>query len=140
MTETVADWERRLGNCDPQPGREEWLEHCVNVTAYAPAMSNDPAAALVVAMIIAFFVTDPIIDRHSDRIVGVRCKDGREFRAPFVVAADGNSSRLGLAMGLTKRDDRPMGVAVRTYVESPRDREPYLDSWLELWDEVKSPE
>lgn len=79
-------------------------------------------------------VTDPIIDRHSDRIVGVRCKDGREFRAPFVVAADGNSSRLGLAMGLTKRDDRPMGVAVRTYVESPRDREPYLDSWLELWD------
>jgi hypothetical protein len=49
MTETVADWERRLGNCDPQPGREEWLEHCVNVTAYAPAMSNDPAAALVVA-------------------------------------------------------------------------------------------
>ncbi|WP_097677294.1 geranylgeranyl reductase family protein [Nigerium massiliense] len=79
-------------------------------------------------------VSEPILDPRTDRIVGVRCKDGREFRAPFVVAADGNSSRLALAMGLAKREDRPMGVAVRTYVESPRSDEPYLDSWLELWD------
>ena len=36
-----------------------------------------------------------------------------------VVAADGNSSRLSVAMGLRKRDDRPIGVAVRTYYTSP---------------------
>ena len=35
--------------------------------------------------------------------------------APLVVAADGNSTRLSLAMGLHRREDRPMGVAVRTY-------------------------
>ena len=51
-------------------------------------------------------VTEPIIDPRTDRIAGVRSKDGREFRAPMVVAADGNSTRLALAMGLTKRDDR----------------------------------
>ncbi len=79
-------------------------------------------------------VTAPVLDERTDRIVGVTTKDGRTFRAPVVVAADGNSSRLGLAMGLTRRDDRPMGVAVRTYYRSPRHDDDWLESWLELWD------
>lgn len=37
-------------------------------------------------------------------------------------------------MGLQKRDDRPMGVAVRRYYESPRSKDDYLESHLELWD------
>ena len=37
-------------------------------------------------------------------------------------------------MGLHKRDDRPMGVAVRTYYRSPRHDDDWLESWLELWD------
>ena len=56
------------------------------------------------------------------------------YRARVVVAADGNSSRLSIAMGLRKRDDRPMGVAVRTYYTSPRHDDDYLESWLDLWD------
>ncbi|WP_285731777.1 geranylgeranyl reductase family protein [Nocardiopsis sp. ATB16-24] len=83
-------------------------------------------------------VTGPLMDERSNRIVGVHAKDAdREpvtFRAPLVVAADGNSSRLSVAMGIRKRDDRPMGVAVRTYFESPRHKDDYLESWLELWD------
>src|SRR5699024_7310559 len=31
-----------------------------------------------------------------------------------------------------KRDDRPLGVAVRTYHSSPRHDDDYLESWLEL--------
>jgi geranylgeranyl reductase family protein len=58
----------------------------------------------------------------------------RKYRARLVVAADGNSSRLSLAMGLRRRDDRPLGVAVRTYYTSPRHDDDYLESWLELWD------
>ena len=79
-------------------------------------------------------VTAPVIDDRTSRITGVTTADGREFRAPMVVAADGNSSRLSVSMGLTKRDDRPMGVAVRTYYRSPRHDDDYLESWLELWD------
>jgi menaquinone-9 beta-reductase len=79
-------------------------------------------------------VVEPIIDARSERIVGVRTKDGRRFTAPMVVAADGNSTRLSLAMGLGRRVDRPMGVAVRTYYSSPRHRDDYLESWLELWE------
>ena len=79
-------------------------------------------------------VVEPIIDSGTQRIVGVRTKDGRRFTAPMVVAADGNSTRLSLAMGLNRREDRPMGVAVRTYYASPRHRDDYLESWLELWE------
>ncbi|HEX5908483.1 MAG TPA: geranylgeranyl reductase family protein, partial [Propionibacteriaceae bacterium] len=79
-------------------------------------------------------VVEPIIDSRTDRSVGVRTKDGGRYTAPMVVAADGNSTRLSLAMGLNRRDDRPMGVAVRTYYASPRHRDDYLESWLELWE------
>ncbi|NYH53305.1 MULTISPECIES: geranylgeranyl reductase family protein [Nocardiopsis] len=83
-------------------------------------------------------VTGPLMDERSNRIAGVQARNSdREpvaFRAPLVVAADGNSSRLSVAMGVRKRDDRPMGVAVRTYFESPRHQDDYLESWLELWD------
>lgn len=76
----------------------------------------------------------PIVDARSNRIIGVTSRDGREFRAPVVVAADGNSSRLAVAMGLNKNEQRPMGVAVRTYYTSPRTHEDHLESFLELWD------
>src|SRR5450631_4442953 len=88
-------------------------------------------------------VTDPILDQRTGAIIGVRAKamdaDGHPsgedltFHAPLVVAADGNSSRLSMSMNRPKRDDRPMGVAVRTYYTSPRHDDDYLESWLELW-------
>jgi menaquinone-9 beta-reductase len=99
-------------------------------------------------------VTGPLLD-DDGRIVGVTAQtdaeedpesksahlersrvssSGTGLRARLVVAADGNSSRLAVAMGLRKRDDRPLGVAVRTYYKSPRHDDDYLESWLDLWD------
>lgn len=98
-------------------------------------------------------VTAPIVDEHTGRVLGVRARlkdpaggsDGSSgpgrsggdevaFRAPLVVAADGNSTRLSVAMGLRRREDRPMGVAIRRYYRSPRHNDDWLESWLELWD------
>ncbi|HEY8456440.1 MAG TPA: geranylgeranyl reductase family protein [Actinopolymorphaceae bacterium] len=84
-------------------------------------------------------VTGPVVDERTGRIVGVTAKSngsGEEttYRARIVVAADGNSSRLSVAVGRNRRDDRPMGVAVRTYFRSPRHDDDWLESWLELWD------
>jgi len=82
-------------------------------------------------------VTGPVLDERTGRITGVAAKeaDGEHtYRARVIVAADGNSSRLSVAMGLRKRDDRPLGVAVRTYYTSPRHDDDYLESWLDLWD------
>ncbi|MGH8828025.1 MAG: geranylgeranyl reductase family protein [Jiangellaceae bacterium] len=90
-------------------------------------------------------VTAPVLDDRTGRIVGVTARPLNErgrpagdeivYRAPLVVAADGTSSRLSTAMGIHKRDDRPMGVAVRTYYKSPRHDDDWMESWLELWAE-----
>jgi menaquinone-9 beta-reductase len=82
-------------------------------------------------------VTGPVLDADGQAI-GVQAKAGPgkdpvQYRAPLIVAADGVSGKLPLALGLTKRDDRPIGVAVRRYYHSPvRADDDYLESWLEL--------
>ncbi|HLN70927.1 MAG TPA: geranylgeranyl reductase family protein [Streptosporangiaceae bacterium] len=84
-------------------------------------------------------VTGPVRDDRTGRITGVTARaadagDERTYTSRVIVAADGNSSRLSVAMGLRKRDDRPLGVAVRTYYQTPRHDDDYLESWLDLWD------
>ena len=86
-------------------------------------------------------VTGPLRDDRTGRVIGVTARetvDGETaehiFRGRVVIAADGNSSRLSVAMGLRKRDDRPLGVAVRSYYTTPRHDDDYLEAWLDLWD------
>lgn len=89
-------------------------------------------------------VSGPVLNDRTGRIVGVTAKPTDEkgraagdpvtYKAKLIVAADGNSTRLSLAMGLEKRTDRPMGVAVRTYYKNPNSNDDWLESWLELWD------
>jgi menaquinone-9 beta-reductase len=78
-------------------------------------------------------VTEAITDERSGRVVGVRSKTA-SYRAPLTIACDGVSARVALSCGIGKRDDRPMGVAVRRYYASPRTDDDYLESHLELWD------
>jgi geranylgeranyl reductase family protein len=88
-------------------------------------------------------VTGATFDERTGRVTGVTARDSgaktpqdkqNVLRARLVVAADGNSSRLSVSVGLHKRDDRPLGVAVRTYYTSPRHSDDYLEAWLDLWD------
>ncbi|MET8906350.1 geranylgeranyl reductase family protein [Micromonospora sp. NPDC004551] len=82
-------------------------------------------------------VLTPVLDA-DDRVIGVQAEVGPDkepatFHAPLVVAADGVSGRFPLALGLAKREDRPIGVAVRRYYRSPaKHDDDYLESWLEL--------
>jgi geranylgeranyl reductase family protein len=84
-------------------------------------------------------VTGAVLDERTGRVEGVAAKvgPGREpvtYRAPIVLACDGVSARLALSVGLEKTESRPMGVAVRRYYASPRSKDDYLESHLELWD------
>jgi len=99
------------------------------------------AAASGARLVEDITVTGALLDGRDGRVVGVRARPSADrdaapavYRAPLVVAADGNSARLATSLGLAKRDDRPMGVAVRTYFRSPRHDDDWLESWLELWD------
>lgn len=90
-------------------------------------------------------VTGPVRHPRSGRVIGVTARPvdargrrtgepERTFHAPVVVDAGGVAARLATAMGIEKRQDRPMGVAVRTYFRSPRHEDPWMESQLELWD------
>ncbi len=80
-------------------------------------------------------VVAPVLDEVEARVLGVLSKSGERFEAPVVIAADGVSARLALARGIRKRDDRPMGVAVRGYVRTEaRSNDTWLESHLELWE------
>jgi menaquinone-9 beta-reductase len=79
-------------------------------------------------------VTGPLQD-EGGRVIGVQTKNGVDYRAPLTIAADGVSARVALGKGIRKRDDRPMGVAVRGYLKSEsRTNDDWLESHLELWD------
>ena len=80
-------------------------------------------------------VTGPVVE--GGRVAGVTARVGPDrtevtYRAPVTIACDGSSARLALSQGIGKRDDRPMGVAVRRYFTSPRHDDDMLESWLEL--------
>lgn len=101
-------------------------------------MLADRASAVGARLQTSTTVIGPVRDEATGRVIGVEATVGPEkkpvtYRAPLVIAADGVSGRFPLAMGLAKREDRPIGVAVRRYYRSPvRHDDDYLESWLEL--------
>jgi len=65
-----------------------------------------------------------------------RAKTGEsaEIRARYVVIADGANSRLGRALGASRRRDWPMGMALRGYWTSPRHDEQFIESHIDIRD------
>ncbi|MEV4973856.1 geranylgeranyl reductase family protein [Streptomyces scopuliridis] len=96
-------------------------------------------------------VTSPVTDR-AGRVTGVSAAAGAAagttdraapgagepavYRAPIVIAADGASARLALAMGLQRDPKRQIATAARRYYRSP---ERSQDEYLELWADLRHP-
>jgi geranylgeranyl reductase family protein len=57
-----------------------------------------------------------------------------EIRGKFIVAADGQNSRLGRDLGVARNRNWPMGMALRGYYTSDRHDEPWIDSHLDIRD------
>nr|WP_236683197.1 geranylgeranyl reductase family protein [Demequina sediminicola] len=91
-----------------------------------------------------WFVTGSVRDDLTGRVIGVTAKatdeKGRKvgdevtYSAPLVIAADGVSARIALGLGMERMDNRPMGVAVRTYFETPRHDEEWMEGHLTIRD------
>ena len=85
----------------------------------------------------------------SGRVIGLRAQvldaagrrtgETADFHGDLILACDGNSTRTALSLGLHKRDDRPLGVAYRTYFESPLHQMDWMEGWLELPDPEGKP-
>jgi geranylgeranyl reductase family protein len=81
-------------------------------------------------------VSDPLLD-DAGRVTGVHAQEGPDkepvtWRAPLVVSAEGLSGRLAKSLGLVRREDRPLGVAVRRYVRTPKTDDHHLDISFDL--------
>ena len=57
-----------------------------------------------------------------------------EIRGRYLVVGDGQNSRLGRELGVTRNRDWPMGMALRGYYTSDRHAEPWIDSHLDIRD------
>ena len=69
----------------------------------------------------------------GDRVVGVTA-GGELWRAKMVVAAGGAPGKVARMLGALRVRDEPYGVAIRSYVESPRHAERYLEACLTMKD------
>jgi geranylgeranyl reductase family protein len=81
--------------------------------------------------------TGPLMD--GGRLVGATVRDKatgatRDIRAGYVVVADGANSRFGRALGARRNRSMVQGMAIRTYYESPRHDEPWIESSLDVRD------
>jgi geranylgeranyl reductase family protein len=57
-----------------------------------------------------------------------------DVRGRYLVVADGSNSRVGRALGTSRRRGYPLGMALRGYYRSPRHDDPYIESHLDIRD------
>ena len=83
----------------------------------------------------------PILDRGFVRGATVQTKDGetKEIHAKYVIVADGANSRFGRALGTFRTREWPYGTAIRTYWQSPKHDDPWIESALDVKDRNGNP-
>ena len=107
------------------PQLDSWPDYSlVRRRSELDALLADHAQAAGARLHTGVTVTDPLLD-EAGRVVGVHTLSGPDkepgtWRAQLVVSAEGLSGRLAKSLGLVRREDRPLGVAVRRYVRTPR--------------------
>jgi geranylgeranyl reductase family protein len=68
------------------------------------------------------------------RPAGARDADPTEIHARYVIAADGAASRFAKPAGVTRDEQKPLGIAARRYFRVDYHPGPWIESWLDLWD------
>lgn len=83
----------------------------------------------------------PIVERGFVRGATVQTYAGetKDIRAKYVVVADGANSRFGRALGTFRTREWPYGTAIRTYWQTPRHAEPWIESALDVKDRNGNP-
>ena len=82
----------------------------------------------------------PVVQRvgFTDHVTGVTA-NGRTWTAPLVVVATGAPGAVARMLGAERDPNEPFGLAIRTYAETPRHAERYLEACLTLRDEQGTP-
>ncbi|MDQ1662344.1 MAG: menaquinone-9 beta-reductase [Blastococcus sp.] len=119
------------------PSLERWPDYgLIRTRRELDAMLAAHAESAGAQVLTGVTVTGPLLD-DAGRVAGVHAhlgpdKEPATWHAPLVVSAEGLSGRLAKSLGLIRREDRPLGVAVRRYVRTPRTVDDYLDISFDL--------
>lgn len=84
----------------------------------------------------------PVLERGFVRGATVQSKDSDipfDILARYVIVADGANSRFGRSLGTFRTKEWPYGMATRTYWETPRHAEPWIESALDVKDRNGNP-
>ena len=84
----------------------------------------------------------PVLERGFVRGATVQANDSESpfnITARYVIVADGANSRFGRALGTFRTKEWPYGTAIRTYWETPRHAEPWIESVLDVKDRQGNP-
>jgi geranylgeranyl reductase family protein len=120
------------------PSHSEFPDHGFVVKrADLDGLVADNAAAAGATVLQGTEATAPLL--RDGLVAGAVVKEKasgetREVRARYVVVADGANSRFGRALGTSRNRSYPMGVAIRTYYESPLHDDPWIESALDVRD------
>ena len=104
-------------------------------------MVADNAVAAGATLLTGHEAIQPIVERGFVRGATVAVDGGAtvEIHAKYVVVADGANSRFGRALGTFRTREWPYGTAIRTYWETPRHAEPWIESALDVKDRNGNP-
>jgi len=85
-----------------------------------------------------FYETEVVPVFEGERVIGVT--SGTEtWDTDLVVAASGAPGKVARMLGTERKSDEPYGIAIRTYVESPRHADHYLEASLAMRDSSGTP-
>jgi geranylgeranyl reductase family protein len=74
---------------------------------------------------------EPIFERGvCNGFIAKRDGDTEEVRARFVICAEGAATKFGRALGRTRDQSYPMGLAIRQYFSSPIDGSGWFEAFL----------
>ncbi len=77
--------------------------------------------------------TEVLPAQEGERVIGVDA-DGDRWRAGMTVIATGAPGKVARMLGAVRVADEPYGLAIRSYVESPRHADRYLEATLTMRD------
>jgi menaquinone-9 beta-reductase len=77
--------------------------------------------------------TEAVPVMEGDRVVGVEA-GGERWNAGLVVAATGAPGKVARMLGANRIEGEPYGIAIRSYVESPRHASGHLEATLTMRD------
>ena len=150
LAEPLSKFHRYSGLRATGAGRElelEWPDHPIYPKyGYVvrrrelDQMVADNAAEAGATLLTGHEALQPIVERGFVRGATVSAKqpDGstvtKEITAQYTIVADGANSRFGRALGTYRTREWPYGTAIRTYWESPRHADPWIESALDVKD------